>query len=74
MLKTMYQQFKEQENVKIVSFTHIGDLYNICFLSSTHKMLVSIKTFERIFTVAYLDLLLETGFANILEIRFTAIA
>ncbi len=74
MLKTMYDQFKESGNVKLDSATHIGDLYTLVYVSDTHKMLVTIKTLETLSTVSYLELLLETGFANIVEIRFTAIA
>lgn len=74
MLKTMYDQFKESVNVKLESATHIGDLYTLVYVSDTHKMLVVIKSLKSIFTVAYLDLLLETGVANIVEIRFTTIA
>lgn len=74
MLKTMYDQFKESENAKLDSATHIGDLYTLVYVSDTHKMLVIIKTFETVSTVSYLELLLETGFANIVEIRFTTIA
>lgn len=74
MLKTMYFQFKENDNVKLESISHIGDLYYITYKTAVYYMSVVVKTLDTVFTTAYLDLLIEKGFANIVSVRFTAIA
>ena len=70
----MYYQFKDMKNVKLLSVTHLGDLYILSYVSPTHGMNVIIKSAEEARTLLYLEFLLEKGYANIAEIRFTAIA